>query len=114
MTGAQTKLQPTCRAAIVNDFDRAGAAMSMILLQDRTFPKPLDDSGLAGGFQSGPGKCAGVSRPLRGFPRGPGADVQFCARRSDFKGLGFFFCNSSERTRHLLLCVIYEYQLITS
>jgi hypothetical protein len=40
--------------------------------------------------------------------RSRGVDVRFCARRSDFKGLGFFFCNSGERTRHLLLCAVYE------
>ena len=74
MTGAQTKLQPTCRAAIVNDFHRAGAAMSMILQQDRTFLKPLDDSGLAGDFSGRAGRSLGKSKALAASQRFAAAD----------------------------------------
>jgi hypothetical protein len=74
----------------------------MISLQNRIFLKLLDDSRLAGSFQSGPGarslKSASVCRPLRGFPSS-GAGGRFCAQRSDFKGLGAFFCNSNRSPR---------------
>jgi hypothetical protein len=59
---------------------------------------------------------AGVWRPSALRRRSRGAGVQFCARRSDFKGLGFFFCNSSEQARPFdALCCslvfIYKYMI---
>ena len=74
MKGAQSKLQATCRTAIVNDFDPARVAMSMIAPQDRTAPKPLDDSGLAGElFTAGLGALLETARS--GGPQRFGAAV---------------------------------------
>ena len=64
--------------------------------QDRIFAKPLDDSGLWRGFEF---SCRDRSSPLQigggWVRRGGQRGVRFCARRSDFKGLSFFFCNSN-------------------
>jgi hypothetical protein len=96
--GANPNSNPLCRAAIVNDFDRARRRLSMISLQNRIFPKLLDDSELAGSFQSGPGARSlkvQASADPSGISPVLGVGGRFCARRSDFKGLGSFFCNSN-------------------
>jgi hypothetical protein len=53
MKGVQPKLQPTWRTAIVGDFDPAVVAMSIESADNRTVPKPLDDSGLVSDVQTG-------------------------------------------------------------
>src|ERR1700733_1623327 len=74
----------------------------MISLQNRIFLKLLDDSGLAGGFQGGPGARSlkvQASADPSGVSPSSGAGERFCAQRSDFKGLGSFFCNSNRSPR---------------
>ena len=110
MKEAQPKLQATCRTAIVKDFDPRASRCQSIALQDRMVPKPLDDSGLAGDFTGEVGRSlgkGGVWRPPSASGRSPWAGVQFCARRSDFKGLSLFFCNSNEQRVTLKLYVVY-------
>jgi hypothetical protein len=91
--------------------------------QHRMVPKPLDDSGLAGDFSGRAGALARKGQGSGGLPAprrcSPGAGVQFCTRRSDFKGLSCFFCNASERTRHFeslrcLLGYIYNHMICVS
>jgi hypothetical protein len=68
----------------------------MTLREDRTLSKPSDDSGEAApdrpaGAAAGR-LTSGSTARRRGLPRG----VQFCMRRSDFKGLSVLFCNSNQ------------------
>ena len=68
--------------------------------QDRIFAKPLDDSGLWRGFEfSRRDRSSRLQIGGGWVRRGGQRGVRFCARRSDFKGLGFFFCNSNRVAR---------------
>ena len=97
MKGAQPKLQPLCRAAIVKDFDPAAIVMSTKVGETRSFPKLLDDSGLERGLEIGPAAGHLCEGPESSSPNRPpvGRTSDFCVQRSDFKPLSSSFYNLS-------------------
>ena len=70
MKGVQTQIPSHCRTAIVHDFERASAAMSMIALQDRSFRKLSDDRSLEAGFDIGVRPIRDIAGEARTNPRG--------------------------------------------
>ena len=78
--------------------------MSIISLQNRIFPKLSDDSGLAGGFQSGPWGAVFENVQTSAGPRvvrrqGPGGDVAILCAAKRFQRLRLIFLQLEQVSR---------------